>query len=237
MQVDPKHGRPWGLLKRRECWTLTWKGRALVLAITLTAILLLVRGIHPFLAVNAPLGARYLVVEGWVPDYAIAEAMQRFKAGGYDRILTTGGPLESGYRLDPDDTYAHLSATKLEAFGMDDDNLSVVPAERTGRDRTYTSALAVRKWIGQSGRTVDAIDVVTLSVHARRTRLLYAKALAGHTAIGVVAIRDREYDPRCWLRYSEGVKEVVGEGLAYLYARFLFHPRPPAGTAGETMDR
>lgn len=33
-----------------------------------------------------------------------------------------------------------------------------------------------------------------------------------------------EYDPRHWWRTSEGVRNVVGESIAYLYARFFFRP-------------
>ncbi|RYY54021.1 MAG: hypothetical protein EOO05_20620 [Chitinophagaceae bacterium] len=41
---------------------------------------------------------------------------------------------------------------------------------------------------------------------------------------GLLSIPDREYDAGHWWRYSEGVKEVLSEGAAYLYARFLFYP-------------
>jgi hypothetical protein len=61
-------------------------------------------------------------------------------------------------------------------------------------------------------------------VHARRSRLLFQKAFGPGIEVGVIAIRDREYNPRVWWRYSEGVKEVLSEGAAYLYARFLFYP-------------
>jgi hypothetical protein len=223
--------RACGLLIRRECWTLSWRGHLLVLALAVGAAAALIMGIHPFLAVDDPLGARYLVVEGWVPDYALDETLQRFRADGYEQLITTGGWLKSGYKLDQEDTYAHLAASKLQAFGMDTTRLTAIPARLTGRDRTYTTALAVRKWLGESGRGVRAVDIVTLSVHARRTRLLYAKALPADVATGIIAIRNREYDPRRWWRYSEGVKEVMGEGLAYIYARCLFHPPDPEDAA------
>jgi len=42
--------------------------------------------------------------------------------------------------------------------------------------------------------------------------------------IGILSGRNREYDPQHWWRSSEGVKEVLSEGAAYLYARFLFCP-------------
>jgi hypothetical protein len=35
---------------------------------------------------------------------------------------------------------------------------------------------------------------------------------------------DPEFDPDHWWKTSAGVRGVIGEGLAYLYARLLFHP-------------
>jgi len=227
--------RAWGLLKRKECWTLSWSGRILALALATGIVIALAKGIHPFLAVNTPQNARYLAVEGWVPDYALVEAMEYFKEKGYERLLTTGGQFKGAFEHDEDDTYAHLAAFKLKGFGMDAARLTVVPARLTGRDRTYTTALAVRAWIEESAPEVEAIDVITLSVHARRTRLLYTKALPEHVKTGVIAVRNREYDPKRWWQYSEGVKEIIGEGFAYIYARCLFHPPDPA--TDQALDR
>jgi hypothetical protein len=39
------------------------------------------------------------VVEGWLSDYALKEAMKEFNTHPYQRIITTGGPLEPYYRV------------------------------------------------------------------------------------------------------------------------------------------
>ena len=53
--------------------------------------------IHQFLAKNAPIAADTLVVEGWLPDYAIAAAIHKFRHGNYRQLVTIGGyvPRES----------------------------------------------------------------------------------------------------------------------------------------------
>ena len=71
---------------------------------------------------------------------------------------------------------------------------------------------------------MKAIDVLTVGAHARRSRQLYDKAFLGRVAVGSIAVTDREYDPVQWWKNSEGFREVVGEGLAYLYARIFFWP-------------
>jgi len=39
-----------------------------------------------------------LVIEGWIPDYALKEAVQEFNTHNYQRLITTGGPLVTDYR-------------------------------------------------------------------------------------------------------------------------------------------
>ena len=52
--------------------------------------------------------------------------------------------------------------------------------------------------------------------------------------LGVIAVPDPDYDARHWWRYSEGVKDVISEGAAYLYAKFSLPTR--VGDAGGKGD-
>jgi uncharacterized SAM-binding protein YcdF (DUF218 family) len=72
--------------------------------------------------------------------------------------------------------------------------------------------------------SVSSINVVTENVHARRTRLLFQKAFGGDVRVGVIAVPNPDYEPGHWWRYSEGVKDVLSEAIAYIYARLFFHP-------------
>ena len=94
--------------------------------------------------------------------------------------------------------------------------------EAVEKDRTYHSALALKRWIAEHEAEVTAINVATPGVHARRSQVLYAKALGSRVKVGVVALRDKKYDPAHWWRSSEGMREVPFEALAYLYVRFVF---------------
>jgi len=67
-------------------------------------------------------------------------------------------------------------------------------------------------------------NVLTEDVHARRTRLLFQEAFGRETTIGIIAVPDPDYDAKHWWRYSEGVREVLGESIAYIYAKFFFWP-------------
>jgi hypothetical protein len=42
--------------------------------------------------------------------------------------------------------------------------------------------------------------------------------------VGIIAVSNADYNPKQWWRYSDGVREVIGESIAYIYAKFLFYP-------------
>ena len=42
--------------------------------------------------------------------------------------------------------------------------------------------------------------------------------------VGIIAAPNPDYNPAQWWHYSEGVREVVGESIAYVYARLFFYP-------------
>jgi hypothetical protein len=60
--------------------------------------------------------------------------------------------------------------------------------------------------------------------HARRSRLIFQKAFRDEVGVGVISVPDDEYDQGHWWTTSAGVRTVLGEVIAYLYARFFFHP-------------
>ena len=71
------------------------------------------------------------------------------------------------------------------------------------------------------------MNVVTEDTHARRTRLLFAKAFGPDISIGIIALPNPDYNAKRWWRYSEGVEQVIGESIAYVYAKFFFYPSAP----------
>jgi hypothetical protein len=214
-----------GLLKRKEIWTLTWRGRLVALLLTAATVAIGLCSVHPFLAPSRPVKAEDLVVEGWIPEYGLQQCVDEFKSHPYRKIFTTGGPVNGV--VSPaavEDTYASVAASRFRKLGLEWPVVQMVPTQAMERDRTYSSAVALRKWLNERGISPHSINIVTLGVHARRTRLLYEKAFGGHVTVGVIAVENREYNPDRWWRYSEGVREVISEGVAYLYVRFIFHP-------------
>ena len=109
-------------------------------------------------------------------------------------------------------------------MGLDTNAVQAVPAPLVRTDRTYASAVALRDWLHGHGGPVAGLNVISVGPHARRTRLLFERALGQGTTVGIIALEDREYDPGRWWKSSQGFRTVTGEWLAYGYARLLFSP-------------
>jgi uncharacterized SAM-binding protein YcdF (DUF218 family) len=215
----------WGLLKRKERWGFSWRGWLLVTSAGLAAAYFAFLNIHPFLAVTHRVNTNILVVEGGIQRYAIRASAEEFKNGYYECIFTTGGP-ENGNGGYVNDYYtsASVAAESLKKSGIRDDLVQMVPSRVFARERTYSSAVALRDWFREHNLAIHSFNVLTEDCHARRTQLLYQKALGGNVTVGIIAVSNPDYDPKDWWRYSDGVREVIGETIAYIYARFFFYP-------------
>jgi len=226
---DSSPGEPrkkfWGMLQRKERWGLSWRGRLIVTASILMVFWLVFLEIYPFLAVTHRVDTNILVVEGWVHQYAARAAAEEFKSGNYQRIFTTGGPVNgSGGYINDYNTSASVGAGLLRKAGVADESVQMVPSRVMSRDRTYSSAIALRDWFREHNMSVHGINVVTEDVHARRTWLLFQEALGPGVEVGIISVPNPDYDASHWWRFSEGVREVMSEGIACIYAKFFFWP-------------
>jgi uncharacterized SAM-binding protein YcdF (DUF218 family) len=217
--------RFWGIFTRKERWGFSWYGWLLVACVLVLGTAGFVYTIFPFLAITQRVDSNVLVVEGWVPPFAIEAAVREFRSGAYAIVYTTGGPVGGmgGYTNDYN-TLASVAATRLRAAGLAPEVVRMVPSRVMEHDRTFGAAVALRDWLRRHGGVPAKVNVLTANAHARRTRLLFQCALGSQVQVGVISIQDPDYDPKRWWRYSDGVREVVAETGAWIYAKLFFHP-------------
>ncbi len=214
-----------GCFRRKECWAPTRRGFFLLLSLLVGLGIAGLLGIHPFLAPTQSIAKGILVVEGWGPDYAMKSSVEEFNRGQYSKLYVTGGPLEWGAPLSEYKSYAELGAAILTKMGLNTNQVEPVPAPLVQQDRTYNSALALKKRLDESRISHPTINLISIGPHARRSRLLFEKAFGKGTAIGIIALQPRDYNPRRWWRSSQGVRTVLSETIAYAYVRILFRPK------------
>jgi uncharacterized SAM-binding protein YcdF (DUF218 family) len=214
-----------GLFTRKERWGLSARGWFCLLAVILLGGLGWIFNVRPFLAQTKRMDTKVLVVEGWIRQFGLQAAVREIQSGGYQKVYTTGGPIAGSDGATNDfNTSASIGAEWLVKAGVPADLVQMVPSHVSGRDRTYSSAIALKEWFRTNNLTVASVNVLTEDVHARRTRLLFQEAFGKTAEIGIISVQNPDYDPNHWWRYSEGVREVLGESIAYMYAEFLFRP-------------
>jgi hypothetical protein len=221
------------LARPRRIWLPTFRGWLLILAAIGLPAFLLLRNAYPLLAVQEPVpGARILVVEGWLGTADLDQAIAAFRRGRYERVVTTGGPMESWAPACTWASYADRGASYLRARGLVDVPLDAVPAPQSMQERTFLSAVMLREWLQRSGVRADAIDLYSAGVHARRSRLLFQMALGPQTQVGVMAATPGQYDPNRWWASSAGAKTVLDEVISMAWTKCCFWP-PAAGSHEE----
>ena len=207
--------------KRRVLTPVGWVTLSMAFGFVLALIILFV---HPFLAPIKPVGEGILVVVGPFPDYSLKEIKGLFEEGHYKLLVTVGQKYTAGHPMAQYKSEANWIASSLSAQGV----LlgKIIPVSITiypRKNRTHHKALEVKKRLNKVGFTQASIDVVSFDVHARRTWLLFEKVFP-LVNVGVIAITSNRYDTSRWWLFSEGVRNVISESIAYLYARFIFSP-------------
>lgn len=187
----------------------------------LAAAVLFVLGIHDFLTINEPVQANVLVVEGWAwESAAMKEAAEEFSRARYDVVVAVGVlPTPHGSGPLQENAAAH-AAEQLKKFGVNDHAIQVVTVSNIDRHRTYTSALAVRRWLADSKVNVVGINVFTLGAHARKSLVLFKRAFSERVPIGVIAGTEDGYDTERWWLSARGIYTVLRKTIGYLYAEW-----------------
>jgi hypothetical protein len=209
-----------------------WGNAIAALAIVLLGSLLLVGlvivKIHPFLAKNAPINADVLVVEGWLPDYALKAAINEFEQRPYKTLVTIGGSIPRGFYLSEYKTFAELAGATLIALNFDPeklvviaDNIAPLSPKLSAANRTHDSATELQAWFASSSTEVTSMNLLTLGTHARRSWILFKKVLEPQTRVGIISAQPLHYDPEQWWTSSEGNRTIIAELLAYLFTRLI----------------
>ncbi len=210
------------LFQKRKIYFPTPLGLAMILVILFIFAFFFLKNIYSFLAITKPVDSSVYIVEGWVPDYCLEIVYEKYKAHSISLIFVTGGPLEQGSFLKEYKSFAGLGATSLRKLGIPDSMIIEVSSPYVQKDRTFTSALCLKKWFSTHKKNFLKINVITLGVHARRSQILFQKAFSSSLKIGVISIPDRDYNPSTWYLSSIGLKTVLIEIISFIYTEIYF---------------
>lgn len=203
-----------------------------ILFVLLVLVLLAVAGcnrLYPFLALSEPVDSDALVIEGWLADDPLGEALAWADAHDIKTLYLTGGPIETGSWLAPWRTYPEMTAARLEAIGAAARyDIRPVPAPRTRKDRTWLSAVTLRDALGTNAP--GSLILASEGPHVRRSALLFRRVFGDAVRIGTLPLTPTDFDATDWWKSSTGVRTVLSETIAYPYALLSRPENPDSGT-------
>lgn len=211
------------LFRKRNCTRPTLLGWVIIILFVVIIFRLSLVGIYYFLAVNHPVKSKTLVIEGFVPTYAIKGALEYYKENDFDRLIVTGIPIVNYEFIAPYKNTGLATLTALRKFGFNDTVYIADIPTNIFIDRTYHTAIAT-KMLFDENNWLKNFDIYSVGVHARRSRLMFKKVFGSDYDIGIIAHKDRTYDPNYWWKNSKGFRNVSNEFVATLYVMMFFHP-------------
>lgn len=212
------------IAKKKERWVATRFGNILKILTFLILIIIFVITIHPFLAQTKTIETKVMVVEGFIPDFALEATIAIFYDEQYDLMIITGKKKLKGSYLDKYKNDGQHAAATLAKMEFDTTKIKIISVgDDIRKDRTYATAVAVEQWLEKSNMALS-LNLVTLGCHGRRSRLLFDKAMGKGADVGIISINDIRYNPDRWWKSSMGFRSVINESVAYIYARFFFYP-------------
>lgn len=212
------------LFRKRERWGLTVYGHLLLLVFVIGISYLILSNLYPTLAPVEREQTELLIVEGFISDYVLQAAINEFKNNKYQLLVTTGTPLEYGDLLAPYHNTAIVAGKSLLRLGFDSSKLVMVGTDEIRNDRTYNSAIALKRWLKVHRPGIRSLNLMTMSVHGGRSRLLFQAAMGDSIKVGIISLPSFYYGKHSWWKSSKGFRETMNEAIGYFYVRFFFRP-------------
>jgi hypothetical protein len=202
--------------RRRSVLLPTLPGLLLILLILGAIGVFAFRNLAIFLAVSEPVDARYLVIEGWLGKHELKQSLEVFIEKRYQHAFVSGVPIKDSFNTGFS-SLADRGYDYLLSIGFPEEKLTAVPAPDTVRNRTYVSAVAIRDRLASQNLAVEALDVFSGNVHARRSRYLYQLAFGEPVRIGIIAASPEKFELETWWRSSDVVKSVSTEAIGWFW--------------------
>ncbi len=117
--------------------------------------------------------------------------------------------LADGARGPASPTFAEWGALSLAGAGIPTDRLVPVPASEADRGRTMANARAFAERARRD--RLQAVDLISLGVHARRSQHAYQQACGAAVNVGVRSLDDPETPRNGWWKQRVGIIRVLKE--------------------------
>lgn len=204
------------LIKKRLVPIPTLTGWALILIVAGSPLLWWFFRGEAFFCLTERQPAEVLAVEGWIGIEGIRAAKVEFEQGGYHSIVTVGGL--SGNVWDTQRwNYATEASELLVRLGVPASKVIEAAAPDFEAHRTFGAASVAAQELEKRRMLPSGLNVFTSFSHARRSRLVFAKAFPSSTRVGVISWKPAHFREEHWSKSSERALDLIKETLGYLF--------------------
>ena len=212
------------LFKKIHCYRPTILGLLIIILVIFISISLALPNLYNFLFLNKSIESKTMVIEGWVPSYALIDAIEYYNDNNYENLIVTGIPMTQ-YEYASDFKFtSQATILALKHFGFSDTIYEARIPTNIYKDRTYSTAIASEEIFKLHPEWEKTFNIYSMGVHSRRSLILFKKAFKKEFDIGIIAHTDRAFVGEKWWESSIGFRNVSNEVLATTYAKFFFHP-------------
>jgi uncharacterized protein len=208
---------------KKEVYSPTLLGGIIIVGIFFLGSFILLKLTYPFLAQNTTPVSKILVVEGWLPDSGLKNAIDYYRSNSYEYMILTGVPITQWTHSSPFSNMADASKETMRRYYFRDTIYTATIPNTILRDRTYATAVALKMTFEEWDSKVGSFDLYSMGAHSRRSYLMFRKAFPA-MKIGLIADTDLSFEPKSWYKTSRGFRIVFSELISYFYSRLFFYP-------------
>ncbi|MDP3462289.1 MAG: hypothetical protein Q8S18_05840, partial [Bacteroidales bacterium] len=133
-----------GLLFRKKVLVVpTFLGSVIILFIVSLVAFFAFRSTYSFLAMQKTPKAKILVVEGWIDQSCVKNALELFAAKDYAYLIVTGVPITQWTYSSPFTNMADATEGIMKRLKFQDTIYKAIAPSNVLRDRTYSTAIAL----------------------------------------------------------------------------------------------
>jgi hypothetical protein len=188
----------------------TWQGWALLSLILAGFFIVFFLNAHRFLAVtNRVAGADVLVIEDWLADVFVQAAAMEFKEGNYRLLLISGIREFNDQDNRPQNVPKSSVVNRVVSLGVPRNRIIECFAPATDSHRSAARARSASNALRQNCIISKGVNVLAPATHARKTWLVYRRALGTEVPVGIIAVVPGVYDPAWWWMNSQSAKWVI----------------------------
>jgi hypothetical protein len=191
----------------------------IIILFVFLGLYIVIYSLYPFLAISRPVYGDLLIVEGWIPDYALKEACWFFQQHKNYEYLVVAVHTKECVEKSTFDSCRDAAIMKMADYGINKNLLIPITDPKAVRgSRTYKSALATQKTLKEIFGYEKSVDVFTHASHARETFVMFKKAFGKNVRVGIIAAEPRTYNAKFWWMSKTGVHNVLKGSVGYVYA-------------------